>query len=90
LSEICIHVSDSRDAVDTTLQRLVGGGQLRRIDRGLYDVPRTNALTRQPSAPDYRHVLDAVSRRDQTRMLVDGLTAANDLGLTTLNGRKPL
>jgi hypothetical protein len=49
----------------------------------LYDVPRTNALTRQTSAPDYRHVLDAVSRRDQTRMLVDGLTAANDVGLTT-------
>lgn len=73
----------SRDAVDKSLQRLAGGGQLRRIDRGLYDVPRTNALTRQPSAPDYRHVLDAVSRRDQTRMLVDGLTAANDLGLTT-------
>ncbi|HWB17947.1 MAG TPA: DUF6088 family protein [Vicinamibacterales bacterium] len=73
----------SRDAVDKALQRLAGSGQLRRIDRGLYDVPRTNALTRQTSAPDYRHVLDAVSRRDQTRMLVDGLTAANDLGLTT-------
>ena len=73
----------SRDAVDKVLQRLVGTGQLRRIDRGLYDVPRTNPLTKQVSAPDYRQVLDAVSRRDQTRMLVDGLTAANDLGFTT-------
>jgi hypothetical protein len=73
----------SRDAVDKALQRLASAGQLRRIDRGLYDVPRVNALTKQTAAPDYRQVLDAVSRRDQTRMLVDGLTAANDLGLTT-------
>jgi hypothetical protein len=27
-------------------------------------------------------VIEALARRDQTRMLVDGLTAANDLGLT--------
>jgi len=27
-------------------------------------------------------VVDALSRRDQTRLLVDGMTAANDLGLT--------
>jgi uridine kinase len=27
-------------------------------------------------------VIDAVARRDQTRMLVDGMTAANDLGLS--------
>ncbi len=73
----------SRDAVDKVLQRLVGTGQLRRIGRGLYAVPRTNPLTKQVSDPDYRQVLDAVSRRDQTRMLVDGLTAANDLGFTT-------
>jgi hypothetical protein len=72
-----------RDAVDKALQRLARAGRLRRIDRGLYDVPRVNTLTKQPSAPDYRQVLDAVARRDQTRMLVDGLTAANDLGLTT-------
>ncbi len=34
------------------------------------------------SVPDYRHVIQAVARRDQTRMLVDGMTAANDLGLS--------
>jgi len=32
--------------------------------------------------PDYRAVIDALARRDQARMLVDGMTAANDLGLT--------
>jgi hypothetical protein len=73
----------NRDVVDKTLQRLARAGQLRRIDRGLYDVPRTNPLTKKPAVPDYRQIVDAVARRDQVRMLVDGLTAANDLGLTT-------
>jgi hypothetical protein len=73
----------SRDAVDKVLQRLVQSGQLRRIDRGLYDLPRINRLTKQPAVADYRQIVDALARRDQVRMLVDGLTAANDLGLTT-------
>ena len=73
----------SRDAVDKVLQRLVHVTQLRRIDRGLYDVPRINSLTKRPAVTDYRQIIDAIARRDQSRMLVDGLTAANDLGLTT-------
>ncbi len=73
----------SRDAVDKVLQRLVSAGQLRRIERGLYDTPRINRLTKRPAVADYRQIVDALARRDQVRMLVDGLTAANDLGLTT-------
>ncbi|PLU72502.1 hypothetical protein BMJ20_06060 [Sinorhizobium medicae] len=72
----------SRDAVDKALQRLTKAGILRRIDRGLYDQPGFNKLTQKPNPPDPRSVIDAVGRRDQTRMLVDGMTAANDLGLT--------
>lgn len=72
-----------REAVDKALQRLVKAGELRRIDRGLYDRPRLNGLTGKASAPDYRAVIDAVMRRDQARMVIDGMTAANDLGLTT-------
>lgn len=71
-----------RDAVDKALQRLVASGDLRRIDRGLYDQPDTNRLTGQPNPPTPRDVIDAVARRDQVRVLVDGMTAANDLGLT--------
>lgn len=71
-----------RDAVDKTLQRLVAAGDLRRIDRGLYDRPIFNSLTRELGAPDPRGVIDAVARRDQLRVLVDGMTAANDLGLS--------
>lgn len=72
----------TRDAVDKTLQRMVAAGALRRIDRGLYDLPAVNRLTQRSTTPDYRQVVDAIARRDQLRMLVDGMTAANDLGLT--------
>ena len=71
-----------REAVDKALQRLVASRDLRRIDRGLYDRPASNRLTGRPDPPDPRAVIDAVARRDQIRVLVDGLTAANDLGLT--------
>ncbi len=35
----------SRAAVDKTLWRLVPSGEIRPIDRGLYDRPRWNSLT---------------------------------------------
>jgi hypothetical protein len=72
----------SRDAVDQVLSRLTAAGDIRRIARGLYDRPRPNQLTGKPTNPDPRRVIDALARRDQARMLVDGLTAANDLGLS--------
>jgi hypothetical protein len=72
-----------RAAVDKTLQRLAGTGTLRRIDRGLYDLPRTSRLTGRPSVPDYREVIRAVARRQKVRYVVDGMTAASELGLTT-------
>jgi hypothetical protein len=71
-----------RDAVDQALHRLARTGQVRRIARGLYDRPRPNSLTRRPNVPDPRAVIDALGRRDNARMLVDGVTAANDLGLS--------
>ena len=72
----------NREAVDKTLQRLVKGEALRRIDRGLYDRPAFNSLTQTLNPADPRGVIDAVARRDQIRVLVDGMTAANDLGFT--------
>ncbi|MEP5769445.1 MULTISPECIES: DUF6088 family protein [Alphaproteobacteria] len=71
-----------RAAVDKALQRMVTSGQLRRIQRGLYDKPSQNALTGKSTVPDYRAVIDAIARRDQVRWLIDGMTAANTLGLT--------
>ncbi|HAW56561.1 MAG TPA: hypothetical protein DCX29_17255, partial [Hyphomonas sp.] len=37
---------------------------------------------KEKSAPDPRAIVEAIARRDQIRVLVDGMTAANDLGLT--------
>ena len=71
-----------RAAVDKALQRLARDGSLSRVDRGLYYRPGANPLTRKPTTPGVRAIIDAVARRDQTRIVVDGLTAANDLGLT--------
>ena len=72
----------SRSAVDLALHRLVSAGDVRRIARGLYDVPTINSLTRKPTAPDPHDVIDALIRKGKVRILVDGITAANDLGLT--------
>jgi hypothetical protein len=72
-----------RAAIDKVLQRLAASGELRRIDRGLYDRPGHNKLTGKATVPDYRAVIQAVARRDNARFVVDGMTAANDLGLTT-------
>jgi len=73
----------TRSAIDKVLQRLLRTGDLRRIDWGLYDRPTRNELTSKATVPDYRAVIQAVARRDNVRLLLDGMTAANDLGLTT-------
>jgi hypothetical protein len=72
-----------RDTIDKTLQRLVADDELVRVERGLYTRKRTNPLTKRIMPANYRDVLDALERRDATAMLIDGMTAANDLGLTT-------
>jgi hypothetical protein len=72
----------NRSVIDKTLQRLTHRHELRRIDRGFYDKPKINTLTGQVDAPDYHAIIDAVARRDQVRILLDGMTCANDLGLT--------
>ncbi|AWO87548.1 DUF6088 family protein [Bradyrhizobium diazoefficiens] len=72
----------SRSAVDVALHRLRSDNRIRRVDQGLYDLPRTNHLTKKISPPDYRSVIQAVARRDGAKVLVDGITAANNLGFT--------
>jgi hypothetical protein len=71
-----------RTAVDQALHRLVASRNLRRIARGFYDTPKDNRLTGKPTYPNARDVIDALARKGKVRMMIDGLTAANDLGLT--------
>jgi hypothetical protein len=72
----------NRNSVDKALQRMTNQGDLRRIDHGLYDNPKLNPLTGKMNQPNYQQVIWAIARRDGARMLIDGMTAANDLGLT--------
>ncbi len=72
-----------RTAVDQALHRLVASRDLRRIARGFYDTPQNNRLTGKPTHPNPRDVIDALTRKGKVRVVIDGLTAANDLGSPT-------
>lgn len=71
-----------RAAVDKALSRLVKGGVLRRIGRGLYDWPRISGILNRPASPDVDGAVKAIARRDHIRVMPDGIVAANQLGLT--------
>lgn len=71
------------NAVEKALQRLTRRGDIRRPYRGLYDKPGVSKLTGKIVFPPRASFVDAIARRDKLRVLVDGMTAANDLGLTT-------
>jgi len=71
------------NAVEKALQRLVLRGAIRRPYRGLYDKPDISKLTGKMVFPPRSSYIDAIARRDKLRVLVDGMTAANDIGLTT-------
>ena len=72
----------SREAVDQALYRLVKAGQLRRVGHGLYDMPRISEVLKRPAPVDLDAVIAALARRDGVRIMLDGLVAANQLGLT--------
>ena len=72
----------SRAAVDQALSRLVAADQLRRVGRGLYDMPRISGVLKRPAPAGIDVAIAAVARRDNVRIMPDGLVAANQLGLT--------
>ena len=72
----------SREAVDQALSRLVKAGQLRRAGHGLYDRPRISDVLERPAPVDLDATIAALARRDDVRIMPDGLVAANQLGLT--------
>jgi len=73
----------SPNAIEKALQRLANRRDIRRPYRGLYDKPSVSKLTGKLVFPPRASFVDAIARRDKLRILVDGMTAANDLGLTT-------
>ena len=71
----------SRTAVDVTLHRLMKLGKIRRLARGVYDLPRKHPTIGQ-LLPSPQHVAKALAGRDRTRLQPAGAFAANALGLT--------
>ncbi len=71
----------ARATVDQALSRNCRAGRIRKIARGLYDVPRDHALLGR-LAPDRNALLDAVARRDAAKIFSTGAHAANALGLS--------
>lgn len=72
-----------RGSVDQALARLVNAGKLRRVARGMYDLPRTSKLLRGPAPANTDALIDAVQRHDGVIIKPDDLAAANALGLKT-------
>ena len=72
----------SRSTIYKALSRLVKDGLLRRISKGLYDLPRMSSILNRLAPPDIDATLQALARRDNTIFMPDGIVAANSLGLT--------
>ena len=52
----------SRKAVGQALFRLVKSGELRRVGRDLYDMPRWSKLLNNLASPDFYSAIEAVKR----------------------------
>src|SRR5580704_17659903 len=72
----------NRAAVDQTLSRLTKGGRIRRISRGIYDIPK-NHPTLGPLSPDPDAVARAIADQSGYRLQPTPARAANALGLSS-------
>jgi len=73
----------NRAAVDQSLSRLVRKGAIRRIQRGLYDLPRMSKLLDQPLTPSPDELVRAWAKNNGLKVVPSGARAANALGLST-------
>ncbi|WP_198942098.1 DUF6088 family protein [Gluconobacter sp. DsW_058] len=71
-----------RSSVDQALCRLVKGGQLRRLARGLYDFPKLHPKL-GPLSPAPDDVAQALARETGSQVQIAGARAVNALGLST-------
>src|ERR1017187_5060361 len=73
----------SRGSIDMALSGLTREGTIRRIRRGLYDMPRINAALGGKLSPDIDEAARAIARRQRLKIVPEGAWAANLLGLST-------
>jgi hypothetical protein len=71
----------TRHAVDKALSRMAADGSIRRVARGLYDVPEQHPIV-GTTAPSIDQVAKAVADKSGTRLQPTGAYAANLLGLS--------
>ncbi len=73
----------SRTMIDVTLASLAQSGKIRRIRRGLYDLPKINAALGGKLSPDIDEAAQAIARRQRWKIVPEGAWAANLLGFST-------
>ena len=71
----------TRPTVDKALSRMMTAKSIRRVARGLYDVPHQHPIVGLTS-PDIQNVAKALARKSGTRLQPTGASAANMLGLS--------
>jgi hypothetical protein len=73
----------SRTTVDVALHSLTKEAKIRRIQRGLYDMPKVNPALGGKLSPDIDEAARAIARRQRWKIVPEGSWAANLLGLST-------
>jgi aryl-alcohol dehydrogenase-like predicted oxidoreductase len=73
----------TRAAVAQALSRLVRQEKIRRVGRGLYELPRMGKLLNKPVVQSPDELIQAWARKNGLRVIPSGAYAANLLGLTT-------
>ena len=73
----------SRGTIDMALGSMVRNGTIRRIGRGLYDMPKVNPDLGGQLSPDIDEAARAIARRQRWKIVPEGSWAANLLGLST-------
>src|SRR5438045_3689039 len=73
----------TRGSIDVALGGLTRKGTIRRIRRGLYDMPKVNPALGGELSPDIDEAARAIARRQKWKIVPEGARAANLLGLST-------
>lgn len=71
-----------RTAVDQALSRMARDGELKRILPGIYEIPAMNKKFNLPVPTDPEQVAQAWARKNNARLLPNGVFAANALWLS--------
>ncbi len=72
-----------RDSIDKALSTLAKKKKIRRITRGLYDLPQYSDFLQKELSPNIEEVAKAFARKFNWRIAISGDSALNLLGLST-------